>query len=242
MVKALDLTGHTYGRLTVKEYVGQSETKGGAKKRNWLCDCSCGKELVVTVSALRSGNTTSCGCYDKERRIKHGLHQSRIYQIWADMKTRCNCSDHKSYRRYGGRGISYDTRWESFENFLEDMQEGYREDLTLDRIDPNDNYYKENCRWETKTAQTRNKGMNSRNKTGVTGVHVWFDGKNGSKYYVSSVKGLDGKMQSKHFSVNKYGEELAFFAACEYRELLIEKLNLAGAGYSEYHGKGMEGK
>lgn len=79
--------------------------------------------------------------------------------------------------------------------------------------------------------------MNRRNKTGITGVHEWVDKKNDTLYYVASVKGLDGKLKTKHFSTRKYGKEEAFKLATKYREDLIEELNAQGAGYTEYNGK-----
>lgn len=235
MAKALDLTGHTYGRLTVKEYAGQSETKGGAKKRNWLCDCSCGKELVVTVSALRSGNTTSCGCYDKERRIKHGLADTRFYSIWEDMKSRCDNVNNESYVRYGGRGITYNPKWKDFIGFKEDMFSSYSDELTLERVDPNKDYVKENCEWVTKSEQARNRTMMSSNKTGVSGVRLWTDSKNGNQYYVAEASYLN-VYKSKHYSVNKHGESRAFELAVSKREQFVQELNALGAGFSQFHG------
>lgn len=235
MPRAKDYTGQRFGKLTALEYAGSRRTTGGASLRTWKCVCDCGKEFVVDASALNSGNTQSCGCETKAR--THGMHSTRLYQIWADMKVRCRNPENKFYERYGGRGISYQTSWESFEGFMEDMKEGYESNLTLDRINPNGDYCKENCRWATQTEQCRNKGMNRRNKTGVTGVHEWIDKYNGTVYYVASVKGLDGKLKSKHFSTTKYGKEAAFDLAIKYREQMIEELNLQGAGYTEYNGK-----
>lgn len=94
------------------------------------------------------------------------MHKTRIYQIWADMKVRCDNPDNETYIWYGAKGIKYQESWVKFENFYEDMKEGYSDELTLDRIDPSKNYSKDNCRWATKTAQARNRGIDSRNKTG----------------------------------------------------------------------------
>lgn len=235
-MRVRDYTGEKFGKLTAIEFAGRRKTSGGESKRTWKCACDCGNIITVDASSLSSGNTQSCGCETKAR--THGMHKTRIYQIWSDMKIRCRNPDNKFYDRYGGRGISYQESWETFEGFMLDMEEGYEENLTLDRINPNGNYCKENCRWATQTEQCRNKGMNRRNKTGVTGVHEWIDRKNGTLYYVASVKGLDGKLKSKHFSTKKYGIENAFKLATEHRQKLIQELNEQGAGYTEFNGKG----
>lgn len=169
---------------------------------------------------------------------RHGMQSTRFYKIWCDMKYRCNNPRSSSYKWYGAKGIKYQDSWNMFENFYEDMKEGYSDELTLDRIDPSRNYSKENCRWVTKTAQSRNKGVNKKNKTGVTGVYVWYNKENGNKYYAASCRShMTNKTQSRHFSIGKYGEEFAFFLACEYRDLMIRRLNMQGAGYTENHGK-----
>lgn len=239
MPKARDLTGQKFGKLTVLEFAGSRRTSGGEAKRTWLCLCDCGENTIVDTGNLvrDSKSTRSCGCFAIETRTTHGMHESRIYQIWGDMKARCDNQDHKSYHRYGGRGISYQNSWKEFSGFVKDMEEGYCENLTLERIDPNKGYFKENCKWTTKTKQARNRTKSGKNKSGVTGVHLWVDRKNGSIYYVASANSLDGKLMNKHYGVNKYGEELAFFLACEHRDIMIQKLNLAGAGYGIKHGE-----
>lgn len=88
------------------------------------------------------------------------VHYTGIYSSWYGMKQRCSNKNHRSYKDYGGRGITYDPYWESFANFQRDMQCGYKKGLTLDRIDTNDNYCKENCRWATRKEQNRNKRCN----------------------------------------------------------------------------------
>jgi len=96
----------------------------------------------------------SCGSY------KHGGHknQEAEYSSWGAMKNRCNNLKHESYSRYGGRGITYDPRWEKYEQFLADMGKKPMPKMELERIDNDKNYYKENCRWATHKEQTRNRG------------------------------------------------------------------------------------
>ena len=88
---------------------------------------------------------------------KHGMRKTRIYSIWRNMKNRCRYPSNKSYPNYGGRGISYDPKWESFEGFYEDMGEGYGDDLSLERRDVDKNYCKENCEWIPASRQNDNK-------------------------------------------------------------------------------------
>ena len=96
--------------------------------------------------------------------FKHGYTRTRTYTTWQAIKTRCH--DHARYPKYGGAGITYDPRWEKFENFLEDM--GPRpEDHSIDRIDPTGNYTKENCRWATRLQQTKNRSPYIRKRRAV---------------------------------------------------------------------------
>lgn len=91
---------------------------------------------------------------------KHGMWQTRQYRIWVNMRTRCTNPKANNYHNYGGRGITYDPKWETFEGFWEDMQEGYSDELTLDRIDNDGNYCKENCKWITMKEQQNNRRNN----------------------------------------------------------------------------------
>lgn len=89
---------------------------------------------------------------------------------WKSMKSRCDDPAREEYKNYGGRGITYDPRWWWFENFLTDM--GLRpQGLTLDRVDNNGNYSKDNCRWATWSEQMLNTRIRVTNTSGVTGVH-----------------------------------------------------------------------
>jgi hypothetical protein len=81
---------------------------------------------------------------------------SKFYRAWVNMKTRCTNNKVSEYHRYGGRGISYCEKWETFDGFIEDMLPTYEENLTLDRIDNDGNYCKENCRWTTYKEQSNN--------------------------------------------------------------------------------------
>lgn len=161
----LDITGHVYGRLTVIEESGK--TPQGFYI--WRCKCSCGNDHHVPIQYLRSGNTKSCGCTHNEARVKrcttHGLaprgqRRHKAYVSWAGMKYRCDVPECAGYADYGGRGITYNEKWSTFEGFWEDMGGTWEEGISIDRVDVNGNYTKENCRWASPKEQARNKRTN----------------------------------------------------------------------------------
>lgn len=152
--------GKRFNRLVVtKDYI----TEHG--KRKYLCMCDCGNQIYVPVSNLNSGNTKSCGCLSKEvtseRNYKHGHYGERIYNIWSKMLSRCEKKYETSYLRYGGKGITVCEEWKDFTNFYNwAINNGYSDDLTIDRIDNRKNYCPENCRWASYKQQARNQTSN----------------------------------------------------------------------------------
>ena len=86
----------------------------------------------------------------------HKYSNNPLYGVWNNLKNRCTLSNLKDWKTYGGKGISYDSRWESFENFKDDMSPTYKAGLSLDRIDNDKGYSKENCRWATQKEQSNN--------------------------------------------------------------------------------------
>lgn len=157
MPKKIDLTGQRFGRLTVK---GPATNKG--KKTRWICWCECGGILPITSTHLISGHTKSCGCLQRERTgtaaTRHGGRKSRLYTIWEHMRQRCNNPNNKDFRYYGGRGIRITPEWDDFGAFqIWALANGYRDNLTLDRINVDGDYRPENCRWVTMAEQNRNK-------------------------------------------------------------------------------------
>lgn len=158
--KRIDLTGQKFGRLTVVE-AGDS-TPGGTVR--WNCACSCGKTALVRGSSLRSGHTRSCGCLLLEIAAqvnrRHGMHLSPEFTAWKGMWHRCTRPAYHLYASYGGRGIKVCEEWRSFEAFYADMGAKPTAKHSIDRINPDGNYERGNCRWATATEQQRNKRTN----------------------------------------------------------------------------------
>lgn len=157
-MRTSDITGQRFGRLTVLGSAGRGENR----KLRWLCVCDCGRETVVgSAYHLRSGNTKSCGCLRKDvAREMHYTHRgegTRLYNIWNNARQRCGNPNNPDYYLYGARGVVVSKEWSSFGAFQEwAFSNGYRDDLTLDRIDPDGNYAPDNCRWATWLEQRHN--------------------------------------------------------------------------------------
>lgn len=164
MGKFVDLTGQIFDRLTVIEKTDKRDSNGSVI---WLCRCACTNEILVKSNSLTSGHTKSCGCINKERASEfckthfrtHNLRTHRLYNTWEHMKQRCYNKNNKDYKNYGARGIIVCNEWlDDFMIFYSwAISNGYRDDLTLDRVNVNGNYEPNNCRWATQGEQNNNK-------------------------------------------------------------------------------------
>lgn len=155
-----DMIGKKYGRLTVLE---ECDKRGKSRCAFYKCRCECGNITYVDGSALRKGNTKSCGCSRKKNHFQtHGKSKTRLYRIWQGMKTRCYNKKSSDFQYYGAKGIKICQGWlDDFTNFYKwAMDNGYKENLTIDRINSANNYDPDNCRWIILEKQQANKKNN----------------------------------------------------------------------------------
>lgn len=185
MPKFKDLTGEKFGNLTVLRRLNYCQT---GHTYLWECKCDCGKITIVRGGNLRTGHTISCGC--KKGLIKHNKWDTRLYRIYTNMKQRCNNPKNVWYKNYGARGIKICDSWQndfmSFYNWS--INNGYSDELSIDRIDVNGNYEPNNCRWVTKLVQQnnmrRNKLITYKNETHT--ISEWERKFNLRHNYISS--------------------------------------------------------
>lgn len=186
MSRVVDITGLTFGKLTVINRTGSLPNGRAA----WLCRCVCGIEKIFDGAGLRHGDAKSCGC--RATVVKHGhtrkrTGQSPEYKAFADAISRCENKNCPGYRLYGAVGITFDPAWRhDFEQFLADMGPRPSNKHSLDRKDVLGPYTADNCRWVVASIQCHNKRPAS--NTGL--LNVSFE--NGRKRYQWSVK-RDGK-------------------------------------------------
>lgn len=239
--KAKDLTGQRFGRLTVIKK--HSSEKGRIK---WECRCDCGNITYPVTSKLTTGKTVSCGCLGLENatkaKITHGQTHSKLYDVWAAMRNRCYREKGSHWKYYGGKGIAVCEEWKSsFENFYSwALENGYKEGLTIDRIDPDKNYCPENCRWITlaenisrmarKPQEIREKAFKLYNE-GVSITEI------GKRLNIARVTFTKWKRQEGLPVYSSYPEAMKQLVFCLRHEGMRTKdiLEMSGIGESTFH-------
>ncbi len=167
--KVSDLLGKKFNHLTVVSYLG----KGRYDKHYWGCECDCGGYVELNTSRL-TGNTPtrSCGCLRKEALLenradprKHGLSGRKIYYIYHSMKSRCYNPNSQRWKYYGAKGVTVCEEWSNVESFCKWAEEnGYKEGLSIDRINPDLGYSPDNCEWVTVSENSRRVGVGKRQR------------------------------------------------------------------------------
>lgn len=160
-----DITGTRYGKLVVTGFDRKIIYKVKNKKSNgfhnyWNCKCDCGNSISARSDNLKSGKIKSCGCllHERNANFKHGMHGKRLHYIWGNMIQRCTNPKQITYKNYGARGITVCQEWKDFLTFKEwAMNNGYADNLSIDRINNDGNYEPNNCRWATAKEQANNK-------------------------------------------------------------------------------------
>lgn len=170
-IKYKDYTNRRFGRLTVirlhhKQQKYKPDGRPNGHRYYWECKCDCGNTTIVLIDHLTRHKILSCGCLGRERASlassKHKLHGTRIYGIWGGMIQRCKNENIERYEIYGGRGIKVCKEWEEdFLNFYNwAINNGYKNNLSIDRVNVDGDYEPSNCRWVTAKEQARNTRTN----------------------------------------------------------------------------------
>jgi len=198
MCKAEDITGKRFNKLLVICKVAR-RMKGKSRHRKWLCLCNCGGTTITTRQNLRGGHTNSCGCYAKKRaaeaKTSHGMSRFSLFQVWRNMKSRCENPDNPWYELYSAKGREVCDKWKHNPKEFIDWANvnGWSSNLQLDRRDNSQGYSPENCRFVTPQVNTHNSDRQRRNKTGYTGV--WYDKRYST--YISYITGIDVPLSRK---------------------------------------------
>lgn len=152
-----DFTGHKQHRIEVIKRVPKPDTVSQSGSY-WLCICKCGTQTIAHRTTIIRG-LKSCGCVGKEKkyRVKDIRHYRRLYHVWLQLKKRCLKKTNPDYSSYGGRGIRLASNWSDYAGFYNDMVDTYQPGLTIERVDVNGNYCKENCKWIPNKDQAKNR-------------------------------------------------------------------------------------
>lgn len=197
----MNVIGQKFGKLFVIKKSNEKAKNNGEYKYECICDC--GRIILVRGSNLKNGNSTQCKyCCKKIRTSKKLRHKNiRLNTIYNNMKQRCYYKNYSQYKDYGGRGIQICEEWlNSYDNFYNwAINNGYNNNLTIDRINVNGNYEPNNCKWSTKQEQSYNK----RNT-------VFITYKEKTKCLSEWAKILNVFPTTLKCYINKYGIETAF--------------------------------
>lgn len=207
MTRRGSLVGEKFGLLTVVSKNEEESTKHATK---YDCICDCGNATIVMAAKLNNGHTKSCGCLRKQSPANktHGLRNTPTFACWANMKNRCEKDYIQNFDNYKARGISYDPRWENFINFLQDMGEA-PEGMSLDRIDVNGNYCKENCRWVDRSMQMHNRRKMKMRNENTYSEYVGVSWSETSRKFVSKLV-KNGKVVHREYFDSEYEAAVAY--------------------------------
>ena len=216
--KAPSLIGKQFDYLTVISRAS-SDRYGNAR---WNCKCSCGKLCVISAQSLRNGHARSCGHLQKEWASKskfvHGYSDSKLYSAWTAMIYRCENNKNPSYVNYGGRGICVCPEWHDFLTFRKwAISHGYKEGLTIERIDVNRGYEPSNCIYADRVIQNRNTRRN---------IHIFY---NGQKLTISEFSRI---INVRRTSVLKWYHQGSLIEKAEQFHM---KGNISADGYIEIY-------